>query len=177
MNRTSSNIVHRPIFQEWRSRLRKLFLCCLQLDGVQQVAVVFTQLTPHPSALTSCVFSRCFQELNGRPFNISFYTSQSDKLASPHYFQVRRAVGGEGISISSNQSAPDFSLPSQAPIYRNIFKNKYRSWPFLIFILKLLGPLENQQPLQSGEIHSAVQEGEMMIMIVMYDDDDNDGEW
>jgi len=32
--------------------------------------------------------SRCFMELNGRPYNLSFYPG-TDQLTSPHYYQVR----------------------------------------------------------------------------------------
>ena len=40
--------------------------------------------------------SRCFMELNGRPFNLSFYSSELQGLASPHYHQVRLPRHGTG---------------------------------------------------------------------------------
>ena len=37
--------------------------------------------------------SRCFMELNGRPFNLSFYSSEEDNVASSDSYQVRESPG------------------------------------------------------------------------------------
>lgn len=37
------------------------------------------------------LFYRCFMELNGRPFNLSFYPS-TDQMHSPHYYQVHSSI-------------------------------------------------------------------------------------
>lgn len=57
--------------------------------------------------------SRCFMELNGRPFNLSFYPS-TDQMHSPHYYQVR-------WTTTSHYTVDRFTL-----LYRQISGGSHR---------------------------------------------------